>query len=74
MEQNTANIIQLIAEIQIEALKKLKTEQVQEFSEDELCKLLQVKPEEIIRKKLEKTKKKYPVERAKGKSTKYNKL
>lgn len=47
MEQNTVNIIQLIAEIQIEALKKLKTEQVQEFSEDELCKLLQVKPEEI---------------------------
>ncbi len=39
-----------------------------------LAEKLKVKPEEIIRKKLEKTKKKYPVERAKGKSTKYNKL
>lgn len=35
---------------------------------------LGVKPEEIIMKKLEKTKKKYPVEKAKGVSTKYNKL
>ena len=35
---------------------------------------LGVSPEEIIRKKLEKTKKKYPVEKAKGQSTKYNKL
>ena len=35
---------------------------------------LEVKPEEIIMKKLEKTKKKYPVEKAKGVSTKYNKL
>ena len=33
-----------------------------------------VDPEEIILKKLEKTKKKYPVEKAKGVSTKYNKL
>ena len=47
MEQNTAKIISMIADIQIEALKKLKTEQVQEFSEDELCKLLQVKSDEI---------------------------
>ena len=47
MEQNTANIISLIADIQVEALKKLKTEQVEEFSEDELCKLLQVNSEEI---------------------------
>lgn len=39
-----------------------------------LAEKLKVNPEEIIRKKLEKTKKKYPVERAKGKSTKYNKL
>lgn len=39
-----------------------------------LAEKLKVKPEEMIRKKLEKTKKKYPVERAKGKSTKYNKL
>ena len=35
---------------------------------------LNVDPEEIILKKLEKTKKKYPVEKAKGISTKYNKL
>ena len=35
---------------------------------------LDVKPEDIILKKLEKTKKKYPVEKAKGVSTKYNKL
>ncbi len=35
---------------------------------------LNVKPEEIIRKKLDKTRKKYPVEKAKGVSTKYNKL
>ena len=35
---------------------------------------LGVSPEEIILKKLEKTRKKYPVEKAKGISTKYNKL
>lgn len=35
---------------------------------------LDVNPEDIIMKKLEKTKKKYPVEKAKGVSTKYNKL
>lgn len=35
---------------------------------------LQVDPKEIILKKLEKTAKKYPVEKAKGVSTKYNKL
>lgn len=35
---------------------------------------LEVDPEEIILKKLEKTKKKYPIEKAKGVSTKYNKL
>ena len=35
---------------------------------------LEVSPEEIIMKKLEKTKKKYPVDKAKGVSTKYNKL
>jgi dCTP diphosphatase len=35
---------------------------------------LGVDPEKIILKKLEKTKKKYPVEKAKGVSTKYNKL
>jgi len=35
---------------------------------------LNVNPEEIILKKLEKTKKKYPVEKSRGVSTKYNKL
>lgn len=35
---------------------------------------LEVNPEEIILSKLEKTKKKYPVEKAKGVSTKYDKL
>ncbi len=35
---------------------------------------LGVNPKEIILKKLEKTKKKYPVEKAKGVSTKYDKL
>lgn len=34
---------------------------------------LDVKPEEIILNKLEKTKKKYPVDKAKGVSTKYDK-
>lgn len=35
---------------------------------------LNVDPEEIILNKLEKTKKKYPVDKSKGVSTKYNKL
>ena len=35
---------------------------------------LVIDPKEIILKKLDKTRKKYPVERAKGVSTKYNKL
>ena len=35
---------------------------------------LDVDPKDIILKKLEKTRKKYPVEKAKGVSTKYNKL
>ena len=35
---------------------------------------LDVDVEEIVLNKLEKTKKKYPVDKAKGKSTKYNKL
>jgi NTP pyrophosphatase (non-canonical NTP hydrolase) len=35
---------------------------------------LDVDPEEIILKKLDKTKKKYPVDKAKGVSTKYNRL
>lgn len=40
----------------------------------QLAMKLKVKPEDIILEKLEKTKKKYPVEKAKGTSTKYNKL
>ena len=47
MEQNTQKVIQQIAEIQIEALQKLKTQKVEEYSEADLCKLLQVGPEEI---------------------------
>lgn len=35
---------------------------------------LGINPKEIILKKLEKTKRKYPVEKSKGVSTKYNKL
>ena len=35
---------------------------------------LGVEPKEIILKKLDKTRKKYPVDKAKGVSTKYNKL
>ena len=35
---------------------------------------LNVDPKEIILKKLDKTRKKYPVDKAKGVSTKYNKL
>mgnify|MGYP001622885796 CR=1 FL=1 len=35
---------------------------------------LEVDPEEIILKKLDKTRKKYPIDKAKGVSTKYNKL
>lgn len=40
----------------------------------QLAMKLEVDPKEIILNKLEKTKKKYPVDKAKGKSTKYNKL
>ena len=39
-----------------------------------LCDKLGVDPETIILDKLEKTKLKYPVEKSKGKSTKYDKL
>ena len=35
---------------------------------------LKLNPEQIVLDKMEKTAKKYPVEKAKGKSTKYNKL
>ena len=58
------------------------------FNKDEVCEELAdvftyciqmamklgVDPKEIILKKLDKTRKKYPVEKAKGVSTKYNKL
>ena len=58
------------------------------FNKDEVCEeladvftyciqmamKLEIDSEEIILKKLDKTKKKYPVEKAKGVSTKYNKL
>ena len=58
------------------------------YSKDEVCEeladvftyciqmamKLDVDPKEIVLKKLEKTKKKYPVEKSKGVSTKYNKL
>ena len=40
----------------------------------QLAMKLEVDPKEIILNKLEKTKKKYPVEKAKGVSTKYDKL
>ena len=40
----------------------------------QLAEKLQVNPEEIIREKLEMTRKKYPIEKAKGVSTKYDKL
>lgn len=58
------------------------------FNKDEVCEeladivnycilladKLDVELEDIILSKLEKTRKKYPIEKAKGKSTKYNKL
>ena len=40
----------------------------------QLAMKLEVDPKEIILKKLEKTRQKYPVEKAKGVSTKYDKL
>lgn len=40
----------------------------------QMAMVLGVSPEEIILKKLEKTKRKYPVEKSKGNSTKYDKL
>ena len=40
----------------------------------QLCNVLNVDPIEIVNNKMDKTEKKYPVEKAKGKSTKYNKL
>lgn len=40
----------------------------------QLCEVLQVDPETIVLDKLEKTKLKYPVEKARNKATKYTKL
>ena len=40
----------------------------------QMCNVLHVDPIDIINKKIDKNEKKYPVEKAKGKSTKYNKL
>lgn len=39
-----------------------------------LCSKLHLDPDTILREKMEETAKKYPVEKCKGKSTKYNKL
>ncbi len=40
----------------------------------QMTSVLNVDPKEIILKKIEKNEKKYPIDKAKGKSTKYNKL
>lgn len=40
----------------------------------QMCNVLNLDPIDIINKKMDKTEKKYPIEKAKGKSTKYNKL
>ena len=40
----------------------------------QMCNVLNVDPIEILNNKMDKTEKKYPVEKAKGVSTKYNKL
>ena len=40
----------------------------------QMCNALDLDPEKIVLDKLEKTKKKYPIDKAKGKSTKYTKL
>lgn len=40
----------------------------------QMCNVLKVDPIEIINKKMDSTEKKYPIEKAKGVSTKYNKL
>ena len=79
----------LAKSISIEAGKLLECFQWNNnFNKDEACEELAdvftyciqmamklgVDPKEIILKKLDKTRKKYPVEKAKGVSTKYNKL
>ena len=76
--------------ISIEAAELLECFQwdVEKYNKEEVCEELAdvftyciqmamklgVSPEEIVLKKLYKTKKKYPVEKSKGVSTKYNKL
>ena len=40
----------------------------------QMCNVLNVDPIDIINKKMDKTEKKYPIEKAKGVSTKYDKL
>ncbi|MCR5349411.1 MAG: nucleotide pyrophosphohydrolase [Acholeplasmatales bacterium] len=40
----------------------------------QMCQVLDLDPVDIMNKKMDKTEKKYPVEKAKGVSTKYNKL
>lgn len=80
----------LAKSISIEAAELLECFQwdAEKYNKEEVCEELAdvftyciqmamklgVNPEEIVLKKLEKTKKKYPVEKSKGISTKYNKL
>lgn len=80
----------LAKSISIEAAELLECFQwdTEKYNKEEVCEELAdvftyciqmamklgVRPEEIILKKLEKTKKKYPIEKSKGVSTKYNKL
>lgn len=80
----------LAKSISIEAAELLECFQwdAEKYNKEEVCEELAdvftyciqmamklgVSPEEIVLKKLEKTKKKYPVEKSKGVSTKYNKL
>ena len=79
----------LAKSISIEAAELLECFQWNNnFNKDEVCEELAdvftycimmadklgVDPKEVVLKKLDKTRKKYPVDKAKGKSTKYNKL
>ena len=79
----------LAKSISIEAAELLECFQWNNnFNKDEVCEeladvftycimmadKLEVDPKEIILKKLDKTRKKYPIDKAKGVSTKYNKL
>lgn len=79
----------LAKSISIEAAELLECFQWNNnFNKDEVCEeladvftycimmadKLRVDPKEVVLKKLDKTRKKYPVDKAKGVSTKYNKL